>query len=503
MEQASGIEELRGVWITNVDSDVLTSKRKIAEMMDYLASRNFNVVYPVVWNKAMTMYPSDVMEEEFGVRIDPLYGDRDPLQELITEAHRVGIEVVPWFEFGFASSYNAGGGPLLQARPEWKALDQDGNLVKKNNFEWMNAFDPEVQDFMKSLVLEVCEKYDIDGIQGDDRLPAVPTLAGYDEYTKSLYRAEYGEDPPLDVKDEQWVRFRADILTEFFRDLREEVKAIDPNIIISSSPSYYDWSLYEYLQDSYTWTNEGIVDTIHPQAYRYDVPAYQAIVDDLVENQFTSEQLEILSPGILLKSGSYVADTEYIGQAVEYNRMNGINGEVYFFYPGLRENDNEIGDFLHDQFYQDPASLFYRNGQVWRPKAITSTFPASEVSDAWGTNSDYPGAYRRPGGEMEMVTWDIDVPVKGHYDLYVYSLAGALQSETVQYQTDNKTTTFDQSNPDHYGWMHLGLSKLNKGINEDAVTLNVIETDSEKFIISGSVMAILNRKHSGDIPWEW
>lgn len=39
------IEELRGVWITNVDSDVLSSKQKIADAMDFLAERGFNVVF--------------------------------------------------------------------------------------------------------------------------------------------------------------------------------------------------------------------------------------------------------------------------------------------------------------------------------------------------------------------------------------------------------------------------------------------------------------------------
>src|SRR5690606_9196272 len=110
------------VWITNVDSDVLMSKKSIAEMMDFLAESGFNIVFPVVWNKGYTLYPSDIMEREFGRRIDPLYGERDLLQELIVEAHRVGIEVVPWFEYGFAAAYNTGGdrtpgGFLIEQRP--------------------------------------------------------------------------------------------------------------------------------------------------------------------------------------------------------------------------------------------------------------------------------------------------------------------------------------------------------------------------------------------------
>ena len=51
------IEELRGVWITNVDSDVLFSRQSIVDAMDYLADQGFNVVFPVVWNKGYTLHP--------------------------------------------------------------------------------------------------------------------------------------------------------------------------------------------------------------------------------------------------------------------------------------------------------------------------------------------------------------------------------------------------------------------------------------------------------------
>ena len=56
----------------------------------------------------------------------------------------------------------------------------------------MNGFDPEVQDFMINLVNSLGQSHsNIDGIQGDDRLPAMPSLTGYDQYTVSLYRAQH------------------------------------------------------------------------------------------------------------------------------------------------------------------------------------------------------------------------------------------------------------------------------------------------------------------------
>lgn len=140
--------KIRGVWLPNTDSLVLNSQPRIAEAMEFLAQTGFNVVFPVVWSKGFTVYPSQVMRELCGIEIDPRYQGRDPLAELTAAAKRVGIAVIPWFEYGFASSYHRNGGHLLAKKPDWAALDRHGNLLTKNKFEWMNAFHPEVQDFL-------------------------------------------------------------------------------------------------------------------------------------------------------------------------------------------------------------------------------------------------------------------------------------------------------------------------------------------------------------------
>ncbi|HEY9845052.1 MAG TPA: hypothetical protein V6D03_02545, partial [Candidatus Caenarcaniphilales bacterium] len=96
---------------------------------------------------------------------------------------------------------------------------------------------------------------------------------------------------------------------------------------------------------------------IHPQIYRRDFESYRQIIDRLVTEQFTAEQLPKLAPGILLKLGSYRISPEYLLQAIEYNRSRGIPGEVFFFYEGLRENNNALGKVLQSGPYAQPASL--------------------------------------------------------------------------------------------------------------------------------------------------
>jgi uncharacterized lipoprotein YddW (UPF0748 family) len=349
--------EIRGIWLTTTDSNVFSSQARITKAMEFLAETGFNVVFPVVWNKATTQYPSLVMHQTFGVEISQQFIGRDPLAEVVEAAHKVGLKIIPWFEYGFASSYNLNGGMLLAKKPEWTAHDIQGNLLKKNGFEWMNALDLQVQEFMSNLILEVVQNYDIDGIQGDDRLPAFPCEGGYDRGTMERYRQQFGINPPANIKDKQWLQWRADILTQFWAKLYHKIKAINPNLIVSISPNIHDWAYREYLQDSPNWLKQGIVDIINPQIYRRDFNNYKQIINKLVTEQFTNVTLPKLAPGILMKLSSYVINSDYLLQAIEYNRNHGINGEVFFFYEGLREHNNQLAKVLRNHVYAKSAKF--------------------------------------------------------------------------------------------------------------------------------------------------
>ena len=343
---------IRGVWIPSTDCKVLTSKQRIADAMDFLADTGFNTVFPVVWNRGFTAYPSQIMREQFGMEIDSRYQGRDPLAELIVEAHRVGLKVIPWFEYGFVSSYNLNGGHLLAKKPEWAARDCSGNLLKKNNFEWLNSLDAEVQDFLLGLMLEVAQNYPVNGVQGDDRI-ALPVEGGYDEKTVKRYRAECGREPPSQCRERHWLHWRADIITEFVARLHRELKAINPDLLLSMSPSPYEWGLVEYLQDSQAWVDKKLVDLLHPQFYRRDFNAYKQLVDRLIGEQLSSEQLRCVSPGILLsnRGSNYSVNPELLLQVIAYNRSRGIQGEVLFFYEGLRDNGNALAEVLKNGPY--------------------------------------------------------------------------------------------------------------------------------------------------------
>ena len=117
-------EAIRGVWITNVASEVLLSKDNIEEAVALLDSLGFNTIFMVTWNRGYTIYPSAAAKSVTSFEIAPIYDGRDPLKEMIEAAHATGMKVFAWFEFGFASSYGeADGGHILRKKPEWISHD--------------------------------------------------------------------------------------------------------------------------------------------------------------------------------------------------------------------------------------------------------------------------------------------------------------------------------------------------------------------------------------------
>ena len=338
------LEEFRAVKLTNVDSDILASHENIASGMTYLKSINVNAVLVVVWNSSgsdgdHTLYPSEVMNSYFGRPIHPAYVNRDPLAEVITEAHLRGIEVYPWFEMGFSTSYGQDGGYILDAYPDWALEDVNGDLLVKNGFDWMSAINPEVQDFIMALTLEVVDNYDVDGIEYSDRIPAMPVEGGYDQVTSDIYRSEHeGSDPPQNYDDTNWKRWRADKLSTWMKSVYDSVKVRGSDLIVSSSPSLYPWSYHEYLQDPKTWVDSGYVDTNIPQLYRYEYSGTGGYLYELEEAlaYHPANQRETFFAGVLVKVGNYRITPQFLLQSLTANRDHDVNGEALFFYEGLR-----------------------------------------------------------------------------------------------------------------------------------------------------------------------
>lgn len=355
--QAMPLTQVRGVWLTNVASQVLLSRQGIQECVDMCKNVGINTIFVVTFNNSKTMFRSQVMKEYFGSEIDPVFGSRDPLAELLEIAKPQGIRVVAWFEYGFASVYgDPSGGAIIAKYPSWASRDAGGMITQKNNFYWVDPFNPDVQRFHRRLITEVIEKYPtLDGIQGDDRLPALPSNGGYNAEVTARYKKETGLTANLNHLETGWLKWRANKLTEFGNYLFKHVKSVNSKLMVSMAPSSYNWSLENYLQDWPQWVKNKQVDYIHTQLYRRDFPAYKTECDKNYQYMGTHDNKEIrFSPGVLLGDGSGDAITAPIlSQIMNYNRSIGLKGETFFYFERIKKNP-AFQDTIRAHYLRNP-----------------------------------------------------------------------------------------------------------------------------------------------------
>lgn len=327
--------EIRGVWLTNVDSDVLFSPSNLNQAIQRLNFLHFNTLYPTIWQGGYTLYPSFVAQRVFGVEIDPTPGlqNRDILTEVIEQGHQQGLTVIPWFEFGFMAPADS---KLAQVHPDWITNRQDGSQIKKEGVEervWLNPFHPEVQQFIVDLITEIVKNYDIDGIQFDDHF-GLPAEFGYDQYTVNLYQQEHqGQLPSKDFYETYWVRWRADKINQFMEKVFTTVKEIKPNCIISLSPNPLHFSLPAYLQDWFTWERKGWIEEIVLQVYRQDLKRFRTELER-TEVQLAKDHIPV-AIGILSGLKNRSTPLNILEQQVNEIRKRNFAGVSFFFYESL------------------------------------------------------------------------------------------------------------------------------------------------------------------------
>ncbi|MBD2360445.1 glycoside hydrolase family 10 protein [Anabaena minutissima FACHB-250] len=327
--------ELRGVWLTNIDSDVLFERDRLQKSLQKLDELNFNTVYPAVWNWGYTLYPSQVAAKVIGRSLDPTPGlqGRDMLKEIVTEGHKQGLTVIPWFEFGFMAPADS---RLAKNRPQWLTSRSNGTrIVKEGTHDrvWLSPFRPDVQQFIQDLIVEIVRNYDIDGIQFDDHF-GLPSELGYDAYTVGLYKKEHrGQAPSKNPKDPEWVRWRADKITVFMKRIFTAIKSAKKDCLVSVAPNPQRFSYEYFLADWQRWERMGIVEDLVLQIYRDDLNVF---IKELEYPEVKAAQKHIpVSIGILSGLKNRSVPMQQIRTQVQKVRDRNFAGISFFFYETL------------------------------------------------------------------------------------------------------------------------------------------------------------------------
>ena len=329
-------EEIRGVWLTNIDSDVLFEQNTLKNGVEKLAKLNFNTLYPTVWNWGYTLYPSQVAEAVTGTSLDPTPGlqGRDILQETIELGSENDLAVIPWFEFGFMAPADSA---IAKQHPDWLVQRQDGSSIwlegKVHQRVWLNPLHPDVQQFISGLVLEIVGNYEVKGIQFDDHF-GYPSEFGYDPLTVERYRQEHdGKAPPSNPKDSDWIQWRADKITSYLQTLRHQIRDKNPQAIVSVSPNPQKFSLQAFLADWFRWQQLGLIDELVVQLYRDNDKAF---LRELSQPELRIAKRRIpVAVGIIAGLKNKPIPITRIQKQVVQVRDRNFSGVSFFFYESL------------------------------------------------------------------------------------------------------------------------------------------------------------------------
>lgn len=353
---AQNKHEVRAAWLTTAygldwpksrlsnKKGIELQKEELITILDKLYLANFNTVLFQVRTRGEVFYTSAIepISRKVCLNDTPQY---DPLEFVIQECHKRGMECHAWFVTI----------PLGQRNRQ--TITSYQNLFKKQphlcvlyqNEYFLNPGHPQTKNYLTNLVKEVLTRYDVDGVHLDYlRYPEnSPNFPDHSEYKK------YGKGK----SKEEW---RRDNITAIVRTIYHDVKQTKPWVKVSSSPvgkykntSRYaskGWnSFYAVSQDVQLWLQEGIQDQIYPMMYFQGNNFYPFALNWLEK----SNQRDII-PGL----GIYFLDPsegnwniKEIKRQLFFLRKNKFSGAAHYRVEFLEKNVQGIYTFLQDKFY--------------------------------------------------------------------------------------------------------------------------------------------------------
>jgi len=126
-----------------------------------LVDIGFNEVYLIVSSGQGTLYPSKIRLQS------PDFKDRDVISPFIRELKKAGLKVHAWIV-----SLNLHNEDFARSHRDWYVVNKEGvSCVDSppyvNHYKWLCPTREEVRENLKSLFLEIAEKFDVDGLHFD------------------------------------------------------------------------------------------------------------------------------------------------------------------------------------------------------------------------------------------------------------------------------------------------------------------------------------------------
>ncbi|MCR3905412.1 MAG: family 10 glycosylhydrolase [Tenericutes bacterium] len=483
--------EFRGVWVAtvyNLNMPLHTSqtqyKAAYDDLLDRAEANNLNAILFQTRPRNDAFYQSSYAPwSRYLTGTEGNDPGWDVMEYMVTEAHARGIEFHAWMNPYRVTTTGGDKMTLLNAlapnnfarqNPDLVIADNDGKLI-------LNPGEPAVVDYIKNVVGEIMDLYDVDGIHFDDYFYPYAGLtsdsATYDKYKlpgeslgdfrrRSVNNAISGVKSVVDehnTTDSTDIRFGVSPIGLW------KVGAPDgANVAPGSSQSYYG----QYA-DSKKWVDEGWVHYINPQIYwnfNHSLAPYADVVDWWAET--------VRGTGVDLIIGHGIYRTEYptaeFYEQIKYNQKH----------PEIK------GSMLYSASYLNTTHMAYVRNNAWTTKPLNTWATSNVDAPTYSLNGTLSGSVYRS---------DVEVTLSSTHDVYYHLGDGIWNLYSVPFTvTEQGTHTVYYKAVDSMDQESLvqafnfEIEKINSDIPTIHVTGDMIGSD----YLLGSSVSITSSEHT-------
>jgi len=364
--------ELRAVWIATVENidwpsrrglPVEQQKQEFINLLNTQQRNGMNAVVVQIRPVADALYASpfepwsEYLTGTQGQAPNPYY---DPLQFMIEETHKRGMEFHAWFNpyravFN-ASRNNVTANHISRMRPQW--------FLTYDNKKYFDPGIPEVREYVTQIIRDVVRRYDIDAVHFDDyfypyRVPGreFPDYASFRQYGKGMEKDDwrrYNVDTIIHMvsnaikQEKSWVKFGISP----FGIWRNKSK--DPEGSYSSGTTNYD----DLYADVLKWLKNGWIDYVAPQLYwerGFRVADYELLLNWWAQHAYGRHLY--IGHGVyrINSNAAWSNPNELPVQITEARTLNTVQGSMFYSAKSFNGNPRGIEDSLRNHFYHYPA----------------------------------------------------------------------------------------------------------------------------------------------------
>lgn len=377
--------EFRAVWIATVDNvdwppkgvyDVESQKAEFIRQLDMHKKNGMNAIIMQVRPAADAFYPSQYepwSQWLTGVQGKPPSPYYDPLQFMIEETHRRGMEFHAWcnpyradFKVGESSISPS---HITRIHPEWFKTYGD-----KKYFDPANK---EAQNFVVKVICDIVRRYDIDAIHMDDYFYPY-RIAGKEFPDEEAYKRS-----GTTLNKDDWRRSNVDSIIKALSIAIKKEKpwvkfGISPFSVWRNNDKDPDGSESKAAQTNYDdlyanivlWLKKGWIDYVAPQLY-LEIGNKNIAYEKLLDwwSKHTYGRHLYIGHGVYRAtpnaSAAWKDPNELPNQIKLLRQYPNVQGSIYYSSKSFNKNPNGWNDSLQNNYYREPALI---PAMDWLPK---------------------------------------------------------------------------------------------------------------------------------------